>query len=137
MPTASFPSLATAEVVEVEIQTTTGSYRSLKLLVDSGFTGQSSLILGANATDLVRAATAPAQVAGALRGEQNRGWVTCRVDTVGFQQTVIAILTDLSPLSLPPGVEGLAGLRFLRHFDRWGAEQLAGNWRFFLGIGPV
>ena len=136
MATATFPSPERAEVIEVELQTSAGDYRRLRLLVDSGFTGQSSLVLGADAADLVRAATAPAPVSGALHGEQNRAWVTCRIAAIGFQRTVIAILTDLSPLSLPPGVEGMAGLSFLRHFNRWGAEQPAGSWQFFLDFGP-
>ena len=43
------------------------------------------------------------------------------------------IFTDLTPLSLPPAIEGMAGLGFLRHFPRWGAEQNAdGSWRFYL-----
>lgn len=136
MARVTFPSPERAEVIEVEFQTTAGGYRSLKLLVDSGFTGQSSLVLGDNAADLIRAVTAPAPVAGALHGEQNRAWVTCRITDIGFQRTVIAILTDLTPLSLPPGVEGMAGLAFLRQFNRWGAEQSAGSWRFSLKFGP-
>lgn len=36
-------------------------------------------------------------------------------------------------VSLPDGVVGIAGLRFLRHFRRWGAEQpTSGNWQFVL-----
>ena len=54
---------------------------------------------------------------------------------LGFTHTLIAILTDLSPLSLPPGVHGMLGLSFLRHFTRWGAEQSGGRWQFFLTVG--
>jgi hypothetical protein len=134
MPTVTFPSADAAEVIEVEFAAADG-YRRLKLLVDSGFTGQSSLVLGADATDLIRAVAAPAPVIGALQGEQERAWVSCRIADLGFTHTLIAILTDLSPLSLPPGVEGMAGLSFLRHFTRWGAEQSDGCWQSFLTLG--
>jgi hypothetical protein len=136
MPTAHFPSPGAAEVIAVEFLTADGSYRRLNLLVDSGFTGRSSLVLGDDAGDLVRAATAPAAGSGALSGEQDRAWVTCRIADIGFQRTVIAILTDLTPLSLPADVQGMPGLTFLRQFDRWGAEQSAGSWQFFLASGP-
>ena len=34
---------------------------------------------------------------------------------------------------LPPGVEGMVGLTFLRLFDEWGAKrQQDGSWRFEL-----
>src|SRR3982750_4204997 len=103
MPTVTFPSADAAEVIEVEFAAA-GGHRRLKLLVDSGFTGQSSLVLGEDAADLIRAVAAPAPVTGALQGEQNRAWVSCRITDLGFTHTLIAILTDLSPLSLPPGV---------------------------------
>jgi len=89
----------------------------------------------ADADDLIRAVMAPAPAAGALHGEQNRAWVTCRITEIGFQKTLIAILADLEPLSLPEGVRGMVGLSFLRHFARWGAEQSADGWRFFLSLG--
>jgi hypothetical protein len=44
----------------------------------------------------------------------------------------IAIITDISVLSLPAGVDGMAGLSFLRQFARWGAERAAPGWQFFL-----
>jgi hypothetical protein len=136
MPTANYPSSSDAEVIEVELLPVAGEARRLKLLVDSGFTGQSCLVLGNDSADLIQAVTAPAAVSGALSGEQSRAWVTCRVPEIGFQKTVIAILTDLAPLALPDGVGGMAGLSFLRQFTRWGAEQSADVWRFFLSFGP-
>ena len=135
MPTAYFPSPEAAEAVAVEFLTLEGESRRLLLLVNSGFTGQSSIILGNEADDLIRAVTAPAPASGALQGEQNRAWVTCRIAEIGFQQTLIAILTDLAPLSLPENVQGMAGLSFLRNFARWGAEQSSEGWRFFLSFG--
>lgn len=42
-------------------------------------------------------------------------------------------MTDVTVLSLPLGVDGMAGLIFLRQFRSWGAERSAqGVWRFFL-----
>lgn len=134
MPTVSFPSLDDAEVVEVEFLTLSGECRRLKLLVDSGFTGQSSIVLGVNEDDLIRAVMAPATATGALHGEQNRAWVTCRIPEIGFQRTLIAILADLAPLSLPEGIRGMVGLSFLRQFARWGAQQSADGWQFSLSI---
>jgi len=135
MAAVYYRSLDDAEVIEVEFLTLQGSVRVLKLLVDSGFTGKSSLILDNDARELVRAEIPPAQATGALQGAQNRGWVTCRIPDLSFQCTVIGIITDISPLSLPPGVQGMAGLSFLRNFARWGAERRADGWEFFLADG--
>ena len=135
MPTVHFPSLDDAEVIEAEFVTLLGGSRRFRLLVDSGFTGPSSIILGNDQDDLIRAVMAPAPATGALHGEQNRAWVTCRITEIGFQKTLIAILADLAPLSLPEGVRGMVGLSFLRCFARWGAEQSAARWQFFLSIG--
>ena len=49
-----------------------------------------------------------------------------------FQRTLIAIVTDVSSLSLPSDIEGMAGLRFLRQFARWGAQRTDTTWQFFL-----
>ena len=135
MATAYYRSLENAEVVDVVFSTQHGGIRLLKLLVDSGFTGKSSFVLGDDALELVRAEMPPAQATGALQGAQDRGWVSCRIPDLSFQRTLIAILTDLSPLSLPPGVQGMAGLSFLRQFARWGAEQTVDGWQFFLSDG--
>ena|SRR5688572_12964386 len=135
MPTVYFPSLQDSEVVAVDFLSLRGENHRRTLLVDSGFTGPSSVILGDHETDLIRAIRAPAPATGALQGEQNRAWVTCRIPEIGFQKTLIAILTDLGPLSLPENVQGMVGLSFLRNFARWGAEQSAEGWRFFLSNG--
>jgi hypothetical protein len=100
--------------------------------VDSGFTGKSSAIIGNDASELVRAEVQAAQATGALRGAQNRAWVTCRIPALSFQSTLIAIITDLTQLSLPPDVQGMAGLTFLRQFTRWGAQRTVDGWRFSL-----
>jgi hypothetical protein len=76
--------------------------------------------------------TSPTQASGALQGTQNRAWVTCRIPGLSFQCTVIAIITDTSALMLPQGVQGMVGLSFLRHFQRWGSERTASGWRFLL-----
>jgi hypothetical protein len=61
-----FPLTQDAEVVAVEFLTVQGGIRLRKLLVDSGFTGKSSVILGADTFELVRAAMPAAQATGAL-----------------------------------------------------------------------
>jgi len=136
MTTVYYPSLDDADVIQVEFLTLQGGVRSLKLLVDSGFTGISSVILGNDASELVRAEIQAAQATGALRGAQNRGLVTCRIPELSFQSTLIAIITDLTQLSLPPDVQGMAGLTFLRQFARWGAERTVDGWRFSLSHNP-
>jgi hypothetical protein len=132
MAAVYFPSLDDAEVIDVEFLTPRSGVRLLKLLADSGFSGKSSVVLGQDASELVHATVPPAQVSGALQGVQDRGWLTCRIPQLSFQCTIIGIITDISVLSLPPGVQGMAGLRFLRQFARWGAEQTPDGWRFFL-----
>jgi predicted aspartyl protease len=132
MACVSFPAYDAAEVIEAEFVTAQGGTRSLKLLVDTGFSGRSSVIIGADASELVRATLPDTQTTGALQGQQNRAWVTCRISGLNFQATIIAIIADVSVLSLPLGVDGMAGLSFLRHFARWGAEETASGWRFFL-----
>jgi hypothetical protein len=135
MATVYYPSRRDAEVIAVEFLTPQGGSRLRKLLVDSGFTGKSSVVLGDDAFELVHAQTPAAHATGALQGAQNRGWVTCRIPALTFQCTLIAILTDLSPLSLPPDVQGMVGLNFLRQFARWGAERTGDGWQFFLDTG--
>ena len=135
MTTLFFPSLVDAEVIEVELLKLDGNFRSLRLLVDSGFTGTNSLVLSESAVDLLRAALPATHTSGALHGLKDRGWVTCRVAGLNFQAAQIAIITDTSSLSLPPGVEGLAGLTFLRQFARWGGQRTENGWQFFLSDG--
>jgi hypothetical protein len=130
MSTVYYPSLDDADVIHVEFLTLQGGVRLLRLLVDSGFTGRSSVILGNDASELVHAQIPATQATGALRGEQNRAWVTCRIPELRFQSTLIAIITDVTPLSLPPDLQGMAGLTFLRQFARWGAERTVDGWQF-------
>jgi hypothetical protein len=105
----------------------------MPLLVDSGFTGQSCFVLPPDAEPLAQAAATSSQTAGALSGIQRRVVVTCRIPGLSFEGSFIAILADVSALDLPPGIQGLAGFRFLRSFRRWGAVRTdEGSWRFFL-----
>ena len=94
-----------------------GEARVLRLLVDTGFTGKSSFILSDDASDLIRAEAPPAQTTGALQGEQNRAWVTCRIPELGVEHTLIAIMTDLSVLSYimchkPSPIDRLCQIKF-------------------------
>jgi hypothetical protein len=128
-----FSSLERAEAIEVVFSKPQGGELPLRLLVDSGFTGQSCFVLPENADELAQAAAPASQVAGALQGTQQRIIVSCSIAALTFRVAAIAILADVSLLALPSGIQGLAGLQFLRHFRRWGAEQTDdGGWRFFL-----
>lgn len=132
MAAVYYRSLDSADVIEVEFLKLDGGIRSLKMLVDTGFSGRSSVVLSTEAGDLFRAMLPATQTSGALKGPQDRAWVTCSIAALQFQATLIAIVTDISALSLPPGVDGMVGLSFLRHFKRWGAEEVAKGWHFFL-----
>jgi len=61
--------------------------------------------------------------------------VICRIAGLNFQATLIAIITDTTSLSLPPQVEGLVGLTFLRQFASWGGQRTANGWQVFLSDG--
>lgn len=138
MPTVSFPSRPEFEVIDVWFVTVDGREKLQTLLVDSGFTGQSSFILAHAALEFFQSAATSCQATGALRGTQQRALVTCRLPDLSFEKSFLAILADVSQLALPPGIHGLVGLRFLRHFRRWGAERTDdGSWRFSLSSDPV
>lgn len=131
-----YPSREDSDIVDVQFLKPNGDTVFKTLLVDSGFTGQSCFVLSQDAIDLSHATAPAARTAGALEGMQNRVLVISRIPALGFQRTLIAIMTDMASLALPSGVEGMAGLRFLRHFARWGAELTTdGGWRFFLSNG--
>jgi hypothetical protein len=133
MASVSFASLEEGEVLEIAFLKPQGGQVHLQLLVDCGFTGQSCFVLSKDAEELSQASAPASQVAGAIQGVQERAVVTYYVPGLSTQASEIAILADISALSLPPGVQGLAGLRFLRHFRRWGAEQdQNGVWHFIL-----
>jgi hypothetical protein len=121
--------------MRIEFLPLQGDVHALKLLVDSGFTGKSSVILPKDKVALIRAEIPATHVSGALEGAQDRGWVTCRIPGLNFRCTLIAIFADLGSLSLPPGIQGMVGLSFLRNFARWGAEKVDDAWRFFLSDG--
>lgn len=133
MATVSFSSDPSGEVIQVEFIPLTGATRVLQLLVDSGFTGISDMVLSINDHDLTWGTIRPVSAHGALHGDQQRAHVVCRVDGLAFEHRLAAIITDLSQLRLPPGVGGMVGLTFLRRFARWGAEcKASGQWQFFL-----
>jgi predicted aspartyl protease len=135
MATAFYSSLADAEVIEVEFVKLDGSTQAMRLLVDSGFTGSSSFVLPDSAADLAIAALPARQTTGALQGSKNRAWVTCRIAALNYEEALIAIIADTATLSLPAGVDGLAGLTFLRRFAQWGARLTNEGWQFFLSDG--
>jgi predicted aspartyl protease len=132
MSTASFSSLANADILEIELIPLTGEIQRVRLLVDSGFTGTSSLVLPSEFAEFIRADLPEAETSGALHGFQKRGWVSCQVVGMRSRQTVIAIFTDVSVLSLPDNVVGMVGLTFLRQFTQWGAALSATGWQFSL-----
>ena len=104
-----------------------------RLLVDSGFTGKSAVVLSTIDATHLRLRKAPAsQVAGALAGAHERVWIKCSIPELKFTANLIAISSDLASLSLPTGIDGLVGLSFLNRFRRWGAELVAENWEFVL-----
>lgn len=81
MASVYFPSLEGAEVIEAAFVNLQGGTRRLQLLVDTGFSGRSSVILDVDAVDLFRAALSPTQVAGARLGDM--------LDTrVGFSSNI-------------------------------------------------
>ncbi len=135
MASVFYPSLVDAEVIDLEFLKLDGDIRSLRLLVDSGFIGRSSVVLPNIAADLIRATLPATHTTGALQGMRDRAWVTCRIAGLNFHATVIAIITDTTSLALPPGVEGLVGLTFLRQFASWGGRRTANGWQFFLSDG--
>lgn len=133
MTIAYFPSLANGEIVDVAFAATQGGTLNLRLLVDSGFTGLSWFVLSRNTPNLAMRFAPAIHAFGAVQGPQQRVSVNCHIPAISFRAYAVAVLTDLAPLGLPVGVEGVAGLQFLRQFYRWGSERLTdGSWRFFL-----
>src|SRR5262245_18268261 len=124
MAVAYFSSAEEGETIEVAFSKPQGGEVILRLLVDSVFVGQTSFVLPDNVDDLAQAPAPASQAAGALQGTQQRVVVSCRIEALSFQVAAIAILADISLLALPAGIQGMVGLRFLRYFRRWGAEQI-------------
>lgn len=141
MAVVSFPFYLDCPVVEVQFQRINESGTvARRLLVDSGFTGQSAFVLPSADEALVVQRLAPeTETTGALHGRHRRIWVACTMPLIGFRDTLLAICTDLTPLALPPLIEGMVGLRFLQRFQRWGGERRGdGRWHFLLEttLGP-
>jgi hypothetical protein len=131
----SFPFYQDLPVVEIKLaRRRAAGQLTRRLAVDTGFTGQSGLVLPPRDRSLVAHRWAGSSLTqGAIPGQQTRFWVTCSVVPLSFQRQLIAICTDLAPLALPQGLDGLVGLTFLACFDAWGAEQSpASEWQFFL-----
>jgi hypothetical protein len=138
MAAVYFASLEDGDVVHVELSNRRGDSVSFCLFVDSGFTGESCLILSEDTDDFALANVSAAHTSGALHGRQRRILVDCRIPAIAFQRNLVAIVTDLTSLSLPPNVVGMVGLSFLRQFDRWGGERSEhGDWQFFLSDGEA
>ena len=138
MAIAYFPSTEQAEILDVVFLRSQGGETTLRLLVDSGFTGESCFVLNATAHDLEQLPADDSQLSGALQGIQKRSMVVGRIPALSICFKALAILADTSNLALPPGVQGMVGLQFLRQFRRWGSELTdAGGWRFFLETGPA
>lgn len=138
MAIAYFPSLEQADTLEIVFFRSDGAEVTVRLLVDSGFTGESCFVLAESAGDLEHAPTQDSQVLGALHGSQRRSVVKGAISALSIQFEALAILADMSSLALPPGIEGIVGLRFLRQFRRWGAEKTSdGARRFFLEIDSI
>ena len=129
MATARFPfflDLPTIELAFFARRAETPLVR--RLLVDSGFTGESAFILSVDDCEHLRRRSAPArQVCGALSGTYKRAWVKCSLPELGLVTNLIAIPADLASFSLPVGVQGLVGLSFLKRLVRWGGERSAPN----------
>ena len=135
MATVFFPFYLDCPVVEVNFHRNDGAGTvRRRLLIDSGFTGRSSFALSSlDERILVQRPAPDTDTRGALQGRQRRIWVTCELPEIQFQDTLLSICTNLSTLTLPNGVHGMAGLMFLRCFKRWGGERkLDGEWYFFL-----
>lgn len=133
MAVVRFESPDDCDLVEVEFVTSRGSHSAVRLFVDSGFTGASSLILSDDLREFALANLSSAHAAGALTGHLQRVLVRCSIPAIAFERNLAAILADVGSLSLPAGVDGMVGLNFLRQFQGWGAERGAqGMWRFFL-----
>jgi len=136
MPTIHFASLPDAEIVSAEFEKLDGSIIARHLPVDTGFSGASGVLLSIQDADLMWAKLPFANTSGALQGQQQRGVVRVGIAGLLAPRGMAALFADLTSLSLPAGVQGMAGLSFLREFDRWGAErQSDGSWRFGLTVG--
>ena len=136
MAVIQFTSRDDCDVIEIELIGPQSESLSARLFVDSGFTGDSCLIVSEDANRLALAKVSAVQTAGALEGTQPRVLLNCRVPALAFQRNLVAIVTDISVLSLPADVTGMVGLSFLRQFSRWASDQSqAGSWQFFLRNG--
>src|SRR4051812_41265725 len=100
MAIAFFSSIEEAETIEVAFVDPHGGKKMLRLLVDSGFTGQSSFVLPQSQDVLAHAAAPMAQVAGAIQGSQRCVVVSSEVRGLSINIIATAILADTASLSL-------------------------------------
>jgi hypothetical protein len=133
MTLAHFTSLAHAEVINVVFVDEKGGETTLRMQVDSGFVGRSSFVLPDTYVNLGQGDAPDSTAVGALRGVHRRVVVSVAIPALAYRTSGLAILAKPADLKLPQGVDGMAGLTFLRAFHRWGAEKdQSGRWRFFL-----
>src|SRR5260370_10115365 len=94
MGIAFFPSLAQADIVEVSVSRRQGGETILRLVVDSGFTGESSFVLAKDAIDLALMPMPSLSAMGAIQGIQQRVLVFYHVAVLTVDATAIAVLAD-------------------------------------------
>src|SRR5260370_17138740 len=116
MAVAYFPSLEQAEILEVAFLKPQGGEAAHRLLVDSGFTGQSCFVLPHAAVDLAQAAAPNSQATGALQGKQKRIVVTCRISALSFQKSVVAIVRTFRHWLSRPGFRDCQCFFFFPNF---------------------
>jgi predicted aspartyl protease len=139
VPAASFSFHGGLPVIDVSfIERESGITHRRRLLVDSGFSGASDVVLSyADARRFGFHRLPATRVGGAISGAQIRTEVHAGLVGVLPISAIAAICADLAPLSLPDGVHGIAGLTFLCRFRRWGAEQRRnGTWSFLVDTDP-
>ena len=138
MHSIEFPFFHGVPTVIVSFELPTHGQQQRRLLVDSGFTGKSAFVLSQDdAANFKKRSAAGSRIAGALAGPHQRVWVKCSLPALDFKAHLMAISADLRGLSLPPGVDGLAGLTFLLQFQYWGAKQLHDGWHFAISMDEV
>lgn len=84
MAIARFDSIDDCEVAEIELVGSNGNRVTVRMLVDSGFTGASSFVLSDRLFGFALANLPSAHAAGALSGRQRRVVVQCRISTISF-----------------------------------------------------
>lgn len=136
MRIARFAGRSDFDVIELELIAHSGRIVPCRALVDSGFSGPSSMVLAEHLQHVRRSRIRSAAVGGALQGRHRRINVVCRVAGMLQEQSHAAILAKMDSLDVPTDIEGIVGLQFLRSFWRWGGERVGNDWQFVLEAGP-